>query len=118
MGDAYHQDADLRVLDAGDEAVVTHRFDFEEPEEYDPIWELGQLVVYCFGVVAGKHRQLLGRVNGAILTALSSARGAAGGGRPGGIERRCARLCSIVIVVTLYALVLVGLVAGITTLAS
>ena len=85
------------------------RAPLDEPDEYDPVWEIAQLIVYCYGTVVRAHRRAHRRVSGFLLARFSGLRERAVGPRrhdgPGRVDRALAALLSLSMIVGAYALV-------------
>ena len=95
----------------------TRRLEFDEPDEWDPVWEFGQFIVYCYAVLVGIHRRPLKRLDRAFLGAFVATTHRVSPRtrrpEPGRGLRRVARTCSIVTLVGCY----VGLITALVLVA-
>ena len=81
-----------------------------EPDEYDPLWEIGQFIVYTYGRTIGAHARAYHRLRWKFTNFCVWLRRAAIGsyrhGGPGRIETMVGSILSVSTIVSLYTLVI------------
>ena len=86
------------------------RITLEEPDEYDPVWEIAQLIVYGYVVVSSAHRRAYHRIRASVIAVLSGVhnrtRDSQNVTEPGRVERFLASLFAISVLVGAYSLTL------------
>ncbi|ELZ08376.1 hypothetical protein C479_13593 [Halovivax asiaticus JCM 14624] len=111
-------DASVQASGTTDGGSVSRRRQapLDEPDEYDPLWEIAQLIVYCYGVIAATHagfyQSLRRRYTTLCLRFRQTAFGTYQRGSAGRIERRVGTALAMITVVLVYAIVAVAIVAG------
>ena len=86
------------------------RITLEEPDEYDPVWEIAQLIVYGYVVVTSAHRRAYTRIRASSIAVLSGVRNRSPDSEtvrgPDRVDRFLASLLAISILVGAYSLTL------------
>ena len=110
-GSSVHVDGSTtseRGLTRVERAARRRRLD--EPDEYDPLWEVGQLIVFTYCWIADAHTSIHRRLRRAYAMALARIRGTLGrtstDPTPGRSAWTIGSILSVSTILTIYALVI------------
>ncbi|WP_254863421.1 ATP-binding protein [Halovivax gelatinilyticus] len=104
--------ADIDRADASGETPTrdSTRRRLDEPDEYDPLWEVAQLIVYTYGLTVDVHRRVYGRLRGAYTGVCvwlrRSAIGSYRHGGPGRVESAVGSFLSVSTILVAYLLLI------------
>ncbi|MFC3958117.1 helicase HerA domain-containing protein [Halovivax cerinus] len=100
----------------GETASRRRRAALDDPDEYDPLWEVGQFIVYAYGLLADANAVLYGslrrRYTAVCVRVRQTAFGTYRRGSPGRVERRVGTGLAMGTVVLLYVLLGVAILLG------